>query len=87
MASQGCRSIYILGKDEEARPFFKSWFLKLLELEFKYEWPLSDGTVKELKDKLQSYMLTINIDKPKKEDYIKIIGKTEAIKHIHTEFI
>ena len=87
LASQGCRSVYIMGKDEEARSFFKSWFFKLLNLEFKYEWPTSEGTVKDLKDKLQSYMLSINIDKPKKEDYAKAIGKCEAIKHINNEFV
>jgi hypothetical protein len=87
LASQGCRSVYIMSKDEEARPFFKSWFNKLLNEEFKYEWPVSDGTLKDLKDKLQSYMLTINVDKPKKEDYAKLIGKAEAIKHINSEFV
>ena len=86
LASQGCRSVYIMGKDEEARPFFKSWFFKLQDLEFKYEWPISQGTVKDLKEKLQSYMLTINIVKPKKEDYAKVIGKAESIKHLRTEF-
>jgi hypothetical protein len=86
LASQGCRSIYIMGKDEEARPFFRSWFFKLQDLAFKYEWPITEGTVKELKEKLQSYMLTINIDKAKKEDYAKMIGKAESIKHLRTEF-
>lgn len=86
LASQGCRSVYIMGKEEEARPFFKSWFFKLQDLEFKYEWPISQGTVKDLKEKLQSYMLSINIVKPKKEDYAKVIGKAESIKHINMEF-
>lgn len=86
LASQGCRSVYIMGKDEEARPFFKSWFFKLQDLGFKYEWPITDGTIKELKEKLSSYMLTIQTDKPKKEDYAKVIGKAEAIKHLRTEF-
>lgn len=86
LASQGCRSLYIMGKDEEARPFFKTWFFKLQDLGFKYEWPISQGTVKDLKEKLQSYMLTINIDKPKKEDYAKVVGKAESIKYLRTEF-
>lgn len=86
LASQGCRSVYIKGKEEEARPFFKTWFNTLLNEEFKYEWPIADGTLKNLKDTLQSYMLSIHVDKPKKEDYAKIIGKFEAIKHINNEF-
>lgn len=86
LASQGCRSLYIMNKDEEARPFFKSWFNKLLDEEFKYEWPIVEDTLTNLKATLQSYMLTINISKPKKEDYAKVIGKFEGIKHINREF-
>lgn len=86
LASQGCRSVYIMGKDEEARSFFKLWFFNLHDLGFKYEWPITDGTLKELKEKISSYMLTVQGDKPKKEDYAKVIGKAEAIKHLHTEF-
>jgi hypothetical protein len=86
LASQGCRSIYIRQKEEEARPYFKSWFFKLQDLGFSYEWPITDGTIKDLKDKLQSYVLTIQVDKPKKEDYAKAVGKAESLKYITSEF-
>lgn len=85
LVSVGCRSIYVKGKDEEARPFIKSWFFEL-EKTYKFEWPVSSGTLKELKDSLDSFGLTVSGLKPRKEEYAVALGKAEAIRHINREF-
>jgi len=86
LVSVGCRSIYVKQKDEEARPFFKNWFFDL-EKTYKYEWPVSSGSLKEMKDLLESFGLTAQSAKPKKEDYAVALGKAEAIRHVNKEFV
>lgn len=86
LVSVGSRSIYVKGSNEEARTFFPSWFFEL-EKTFKYEWPLTVGTIKELKETLESFGLTVSSSKPKKEEYATALGKAEAIRHINQEFI
>ena len=85
IVSQGSRSIYIEQKIEEARPFFKKWFYDLEKLGFQYIWPTTDGTVKEIKEKLESFQLFYN-KIHKKEYNSEILGKAESIKHINNEF-
>lgn len=87
--SWGSRSIYVKQPSEEARPFFKNWFFDLEEKKYKISYPTTEGTVKELKEKLNEFHLTVKTDngaKPKKEDYMIILGKAEAIRHINNEF-
>lgn len=87
--SWGSRSIYVKQANEEARPFFKRWFFDLEEKEYKIIYPTTEGTVKELKEKLNEFHLTLNPKdgvKPKKEDYMIIVGKAETIRHINKEF-
>ena len=90
LVSWGSRSIYVKQPNEEARPFFKSWFFELEKNNYKINWPTTEGTVKELKDKLNEYNLQLHLEagvKPKKEDYINVIGKAEAIRHISSIFV
>ena len=89
-ASWGSRSIYVKQPSEEARSFFKNWFFDLEEKKYKINYPTTEGTVKDLKEKLNDFHLTIkkeNGEKPKKEDYMIILGKAETIRHINTEFV
>jgi len=86
LVSWGSRSIYVKDSNEEARPFFKQWFFDLEEHNYKIEYPLTEGTVKELKDKLTEFQLNVSVTKPKKEDYMTILGKAQAIRHISNEF-
>ena len=86
LASYGCRSIYIRGAVEEARPFFKDWFFELIDKGYRYEWPITDATVKELKEMLVQYNVTLDI-KAKKDEYVTTVGKAQAIRHINSEFI
>lgn len=86
LVSHGCRSVYVQNNNEEARKFFKSWFFELERNNYSYIWPTTDATVKDLKEKLLSFQLTINKQKPTKEDYMIKVGKAEAIRHISTEF-
>lgn len=86
LVSQGCRSIYVKKVEEDARPFFKSWLFDLVEKEYVCVWPITDGTVKELKEKLESFCLTIQKTKPLKDDYAITVGKAEAIAHINSTF-
>jgi hypothetical protein len=88
--SWGSRSIYVKQPQEEARPFFKNWFFDLEEKKYKISYPTTEGTVKELKEKLNNFNLTLQLEagvKPKKEDYMIILGKAESIRHINNEFI
>ena len=85
LVSIGCRSLYVKHNHEEARPFFKTWFFDL-EKTHTYIWPVSSGTLKELKDTLETFGLTAPGSKPKKEDYAIVLGKAEAIRHINSEF-
>ena len=87
LVSWGSRSIYVNQPDEEARPFFKKWFFDLERDNYKISWPLAEGTVKELKSKLDDYHLTMSIEKPKKEDYSILLGRAEAIRYITNEFV
>ena len=86
LVSLGCRSIFVKHQAEEARPFFKLWLFDLDTKGYTTTWPLADGTVKELKEKLHSYGLTIKKDKPIKDDYCIMVGKADAIHHINNEF-
>lgn len=84
--SWGSRSIYVKGSNETGNKFFKNWFFDLEQNNYKISWPTTEGTVKELKDKLNQFNLTVQVEKPKKEDYMNILGKAEAIRHINSEF-
>jgi len=85
LASYGCRSLYVRIKAEEARSFFKEWFFDLIDKGFSYEWPLKEGTVKELKDYANEHNLHLHA-KALKEDYQIAVGKSQAIRHVHNEF-
>lgn len=85
LASFGCRSVYIRQNAEEARSFFQKWFFDLVDSGYKYEWPLQENTVKELKELISNYNLTYPA-KAKKEDLCLIVGKTQAIRHVQNEF-
>lgn len=86
LASYGCRSIYIRSGAEEARSFFKNWFFGLIENSYKYEWPTTEATVKELKEMLSEYNLNLS-SKAKKDEYCAAVGKAQAIRHINNEFL
>ena len=89
LVSWGSRSVYVKQPNEEGRAFFKDWFFDLEKNNYKILWPTTEGTVKELKEKLNEFHLTIQLEngaKPKKEDYMNIIGKAESIRHINSEF-
>ena len=86
LVSQGCRSIYVKKIEEDARPFFKQWLFNLVDMDYICEWPTTDGTVKELKAKLENFGLSIRKDKPLKDDYSSVVGKAEAIRHINATF-
>ena len=86
LVSQGCRSIYVKKVEEDARPFFKTWLFDLVEKDYVCLWPITDGTVKELKAKLETFCLTIRKTKPLKDDYCSTVGKAEAISHINATF-
>jgi len=85
LASYGCRSVYIKPGAEEARGFFKIWFTDLINEGYRYEWPCAEGTVKELKEQLSSFHLSLS-PKAKKEEYSDAVGKAQAIRHINNEF-
>jgi len=85
LVSHGCRSIYVKKEHEEARPFFKTWLFDLERNNYICVWPITDGTVKEIKEKLESFQLTF--DKTLNKEYHAILlGKAEAIRHISREF-
>jgi hypothetical protein len=85
LVSHGCRSIYVKKDHEEARPFFKSWLFDLENKNYICIWPITDGSMKEIKEKLESFHLTF--DKQfKKEHHSIILGKAEALRHISREF-
>lgn len=86
LASYGSRSVYTKNKEQNVKEYFKSWFFELMNNDYTIEWPEQDGTVKELKEKMDSYFLTMSKEKPKKEDYSLLIGKAETIRHINNEF-
>ena len=86
LVSQGCRSIYINHQAEEARPFFKKWLFDLVDKDYVCVWPITEGTIKDLKDKLSTFGLTIRKTKPLKDDYCITVGKAEAIHHINNTF-
>ena len=54
-------------------------------INYNCEWPYADGTVKELKEQLNDFNLSIP-SKAKKEEYQQVIGKAQALKHINNEF-
>jgi len=87
LASYGCRSIYTKNHLEEARTFFKTWFFNLEASGYSYTWPTTDGTLKELKEKISQFQLTLNTAKPKKEELSIYLGKAESIRHINSEFV
>jgi hypothetical protein len=86
LASYGCRSVYVRTSAEEARSFFKSWFFELIDTGYKYEWPVTEATVKELKSMLSEFNVSISA-KAKKEEYCEVVGKAQSIRHINNEFV
>jgi len=85
LASYGCRSVYIKPGIEEARSFFKKWFFDLIDEGYRYEWPSAEGTVKELKEQLSSFHVSLSA-KAKKDEYCSVVGKAQAIRHVNNEF-
>jgi hypothetical protein len=86
LASYGCRSVYVRTGVEEARTFFNSWFFELIDKNYKYDWPTTEATVKELKEMLSEYNLSLSA-KAKKDEYCAAVGKAQAIRHINNEFL
>jgi hypothetical protein len=97
LVSLGCRSIYVKDNKEEARSYFSKWLSDLsknlflpalsgtesqIDLGYKCEWPLAEGTLVELKSQLNTYQLSVPA-KAKKEMYQIVIGKAQALKHIY----
>ena len=86
LASYGCRSLYTKNHLEDARTFFKTWFFDLESSGYSYTWPKTDGTVKDLKEKLASFNLSLPDEKRKKDELSICVGKSESIRHINSEF-
>lgn len=86
LASYGCRSAYVRKSAEEARSFFKSWFFELIDNGYKYDWPVTEATVKELKSILSEFNVSVSA-KAKKEEYCEVVGKAQSIRHINNEFV
>jgi len=62
------------------------WLSDLEHEGWTIPWPHADGTFEELKQKISSRNLSVRPanfgDKPKKEDWARTLGKTEAIEHL-----
>ena len=85
LVSLGSRSVYVKDHNEEARNYFLKWLMELENSSYKCEWPIEDGTVKELKEKLEQFQLNISV-KAKKEEYQQVVGKAQALYHLNKEF-
>ena len=49
-------------------------------------WPVPDEKLDELKRRCQAAGLVPRADKPKKEDYAVLLGRSETVAHLLSEF-
>lgn len=64
-----------------------AWISKRESEGWVMEWPVSEGTFEEIKQKMAEEFSHITVHgtdgkKPKKEDYAKALGRCEAIRHL-----
>lgn len=80
-------SKYERSLDWEKPQSFGQWISKREAEGWKIEWPISDGTFEEIKQKMAEEFSHITVHstdgkKPKKEDYAKSLGRCEAVRHL-----
>lgn len=66
---------------------FGQWISNRETESWKIEWPISDGTFEEIKQKMVDEFSHITVHssdgkKAKKEDYAKALGRCEAVRHL-----
>jgi hypothetical protein len=62
------------------------WITGLEEEGWKVRWPIPDEKLDELKRRSQAAGLVPRADKPKKEDYAVLLGRSETVAHLLSEF-
>jgi hypothetical protein len=80
-------SKYERSLDWEKSQSFGQWISNREAEAWKIEWPISDGTFEEIKQKMADEFSHITVHstdgkKPKKEDYAKSLGRCEAVRHL-----
>ncbi len=86
MTGLGTRCLLHLPGERHLTKGVASW-LTLLEAEgWRVEWPTVDGKVEDLKTKCETLGIKPKAEKPKKEDWSAVLGRTQAIKHLGEEF-
>ncbi len=73
--------------DWEKAQSFSQWISNRESEGWKIEWPISDGTFEEIKQKMAEEYPHITVHssdgkKPKKEDYAKALGRCETVRHL-----
>ncbi len=73
----------------ETPPSMSKWIGDREHEGWKVEWPVSEGTMEEIKTKMLEEFPHITVHaadnkKPKKEDYAKTLGRCEAVRHLST---
>jgi hypothetical protein len=90
--SASLRTIWIDSKCEnclewDTNPNMSSWVGDREKEGWKIEWPVSEGTMEEIKTKMADEFPHITVHaadgkKAKKEDYAKTLGRCEAVRHL-----
>jgi hypothetical protein len=63
------------------------WLLLQEEDGWKIRWPIADGKMEDIKKAcIDRSIQPRGIDKPKKEDWALVLGRSQAVSHLLMEF-
>ena len=84
--SLGSRCVFHLPGEKTVAAGLGSWLLILETEGWKITWPIAEGSAEEIKKRCAEMNLNPTVEKPKKEDYAKLLGRSDAVKALLREF-
>jgi hypothetical protein len=82
----GTRCVLHLPGEKHLSAGLGIWVTGLEEEGWRVGWPVPDEKLDELKRRCQAAGLVPRADKPKKEDYAVLLGRSETVAHLLSEF-
>ena len=86
--SVGSRAVFHRSGEESVATQLSQWVSDRENEKWRITWPVADGTMEEMKAKVIAMNLSLGsrLEKPKKADYAVVLGRAEAIRHLHDTF-
>ena len=86
--SVGSRAVFHRPGEESVATQLSQWVSDRENDKWRITWPIADGTMEEMKAKVLAMNLSLGsrLEKPKKADYAIVLGRAEAIRHLHDMF-